>query len=152
MMHALSIWNPWATLIVYRHKAIETRGYPAPRFLVGQRIAIASTKSIRPPQRLALTEAVFAEHYQAIRFPALEALSNGFVLGTARLAAIEPITDELIAGLSTKERAFGWYELGRWAWHLDKVRRFKTPYPARGGQGFWIWDHHVATKSHRHAG
>lgn len=35
---------PYATLIVRDFKKIETRRYPAPRRILGERIAIASTK------------------------------------------------------------------------------------------------------------
>jgi hypothetical protein len=50
-MKALSIWQPWASLIMSGHKKIETRSWPAPYPIRGQRIAIASTKTVRPERR-----------------------------------------------------------------------------------------------------
>lgn len=48
---------------------------------------------------------------------------------------------ELIRGeLDDKERSFGNYETGRFAWRLRLVERFATPKPARGRQGLWEWE------------
>jgi hypothetical protein len=45
---ALTIWQPWATLIIAGLKPYEFRGYPAPRFVRGHRIAIhAGARPIR---------------------------------------------------------------------------------------------------------
>ena len=72
-MKALSIWQPWASLIMSGHKKIETRSWPAPYSIRGQRIAIASTKTIRPDQRQAAAEDDFRMHYAGTGLPALEA-------------------------------------------------------------------------------
>ena len=37
---ALTIWQPWASLIAAGAKPYEWRGWPAPRRLIGQRIAV----------------------------------------------------------------------------------------------------------------
>ncbi len=39
-MKALTIWQPWASLIVAGAKPFEFRGWRAPRSLIGQRIVI----------------------------------------------------------------------------------------------------------------
>lgn len=39
-LHALTIWQPWATLIVEGAKPYEFRHWSAPRWIVGRRIAI----------------------------------------------------------------------------------------------------------------
>lgn len=39
-MKTLSLWQPWASLVVEGVKTIETRSWPAPQSLIGQRIAI----------------------------------------------------------------------------------------------------------------
>ncbi len=61
-MKALSIWQPWASLIMSGHKKIETRSWPAPYSVRGQRIAIASTKTVRGEQRRAAVEDTFRLH------------------------------------------------------------------------------------------
>src|SRR3546814_20644641 len=46
-MKALTIWQPWASLIIAGAKPYEFRGWRAPRSLIGQRIIIhASAKKI----------------------------------------------------------------------------------------------------------
>jgi hypothetical protein len=44
----LSLWQPWATLIIVGVKTIETRSWRAPKSIIGQRIAIHATK--KPPK------------------------------------------------------------------------------------------------------
>lgn len=46
-MKALTLWQPWASLIDRGVKTIETRSWAAPRSLIGKRIAIHAAK--RPP-------------------------------------------------------------------------------------------------------
>ena len=37
-MKDLTLWQPWATLVVYEVKPFEFRKYPAPKWIVGERI------------------------------------------------------------------------------------------------------------------
>lgn len=47
-MKALTIWQPWASLIMAGAKPFEFRGWAAPRRIIGQRIVIhAGSRSIR---------------------------------------------------------------------------------------------------------
>lgn len=43
-MKAITLWQPWASLIALGVKTIETRSWGAPRSLIGQRIAIHAAK------------------------------------------------------------------------------------------------------------
>ncbi|WP_409175496.1 hypothetical protein [Brevibacillus fortis] len=36
------------------------------------------------------------------------------------------------------ELAFGWYDLGRYAWEMTDVKQI-DPVPAKGQQGLWNW-------------
>lgn len=44
-MKALPLWQPWAQLVVIGAKRVETRHWPAPNYVVGQRVAIHATKT-----------------------------------------------------------------------------------------------------------
>jgi hypothetical protein len=46
-MPAVSLWQPWASLIAVGAKTIETRSWPAPKGLIGQRIAIHAAKTTK---------------------------------------------------------------------------------------------------------
>lgn len=48
-MLALTIWQPWASLIAAGAKPFEWRSWPAHRGLVGRRIAIHA--GARPPRK-----------------------------------------------------------------------------------------------------
>lgn len=48
---AISLWQPWASLMAWEVKWLETRSWPAPKALIGQRFAIASTASLPPAAR-----------------------------------------------------------------------------------------------------
>ena len=51
MVKALTIWQPWATLIMIGAKPHEFRGYPAPRFVRNQRIVIhAGARPVKPAE------------------------------------------------------------------------------------------------------
>ena len=47
-MPALTLWQPWASLIAIGAKSIETRSWPAPAGLVGERIAIHAAANAKP--------------------------------------------------------------------------------------------------------
>ena len=49
LMKALTLHQPWASLIADGRKAIETRSWPPPRTLIGKRIAIHAGKEIDRP-------------------------------------------------------------------------------------------------------
>lgn len=50
-MKAISLWQPWASLIACGVKPYETRHWAPPRELIGQRIAVHAAKKIGPENR-----------------------------------------------------------------------------------------------------
>ena len=143
-MKVTSIWQPYASLIVHGHKVVETRGWPAPKSLIGQTIGIASTKNIKPYQRkLFEGETDFRHHYDQTGLPELIDLPHGCVLGTVTLHSCDVITEDDLEDISDAEREFGWWEVGSYAWRLRYPRPFPEPIPARGAQGIWNWDPYV---------
>lgn len=139
-MKVISIWQPWASLIVHSHKFIETRGWAAPKSLIGQTIGIASTKQIKPEQRAAMRERKFAEHYAETGLPDLDQLPHGAVLGTVLLHSCDVIEEEDLHDITEEERVFGWWAIGRYAWRLRHPVAFAQPCYTRGFQGIWDWE------------
>ncbi len=74
---------------------------------------------------------------QSLDFSPIGELVHGAILGTVVLASSEPVTQELVNGMTRREWAFGFYEIGRWAWRLEDPIMFATPIVARGNLGFW---------------
>jgi activating signal cointegrator 1 len=144
---ALPLNQPWATLVAIGAKRIETRGYP-PRRLglhVGQRIAIYATKGLGPEQTAAeFVERCESEHFrQALagaRIVTPADLPRGAIVCTCKIAAAEQMTLTWIDTIDERERAFGYYASGRWAWTLTGVDRLEPPPPATTRQqGAFDW-------------
>lgn len=141
-MRAISVWQPFATLIVRGYKIFETRTWAAPKSVIGQRIGIASTKAIRPEQRAHFDEETFQVNYQRLLLPdRLEDLPHGYMLGTAVLDSIELMTAEFIEEVSSEEQSYGWWQEGHYAWRMTHPEVFSEPIPVRGAQGIWEWRH-----------
>jgi activating signal cointegrator 1 len=139
-MKAISIWQPFATLIVRGYKIFETRTWAAPRSLIGQRIGIASTKTIRPEQRAHFNDEEFQRNYQRLGLPdRLEDLSHGYMLGTAIVESVELMTENFLEEVSGEEKTYGWWQEGFYAWRMVSPEEFPRPIPVRGAQGIYDW-------------
>lgn len=141
-MKIISIWQPWASLVVQGHKFFETRSWAAPRSLIGQRIGIAATKSIKPEQIAAYNDEEFQQFYSETGLPELSDLPRGAILGTALLHSCELMTEEFMDDVTDEEKAFGVWSSGRYAWRLREPVCFETPVIAKGAQGVWTFDPH----------
>lgn len=149
---ALTIWQPWATLIVMGAKPYEFRGWPAPLAYRGKRIGVhAGARPVRRSEvvdlvmRLRSPEAWTTCLRPEIALPILEKvltspgiLPLAHMLGTAELG--EPIRAHEIVGefggvLNDSDRA----EHSNFAWPLTGILPLEPPVPARGAQGFWPW-------------
>lgn len=142
-MKALTLWQPWASLIALGEKRIETRCWQTS---YRGELAIHAAKKL-PPRWLGasmhgndfrndLADVLNCrrDHIDS----AIRALPYGAIVAIARLASIEP-TDRVREILCERELLFGNYEEGRYAWHLTLVKRFETPIPAKGNRLLWNW-------------
>jgi predicted transcriptional regulator len=145
-MKALSIWNPYALLLVKGYKIFETRTWMPPKSIIGQTIAIASTRVIRPEQRAGFADENFQRFYGALGLPDLPDLPHGYVLGTATLDSVELMTPEFMDDVSEEEKHYGWWEEGCYAWRMTNPVAFETPVRVRGGQGFYEWKPSCSTE------
>lgn len=132
-MKAISLWQPWATLIAIGAKQFETRswytGYRGP-------LAIhAAKRKIVPTE---INDAIIAALHLE-EFITLNELPLGCVVCTVDLIDCIPTEHAVAWGLiRDAERAFGDYTPGRFAWKLENVQPVANS-PARGRQGFWEW-------------
>ena len=153
-MKALSLMQPWATLIAIGAKRIETRSWSSP---FRGRIAIHASKGFprdcrelcrQEPFRSALErggipfDASAPEHWYHVPYYRLRDIKNmplGAIVALATLTAIER-TENITAmsqGLLSHEIEFGDYSPGRFGWVLADVVRLPTPIPAKGALGLW---------------
>ncbi|MGV0985051.1 MAG: ASCH domain-containing protein [Limnohabitans sp.] len=127
-MKALTLTQPWATLVIAGTKQYETRGWHTD---YRGTIAIHAAKGQDPRSadfaRYLRDKGVLDRAYQP----------RGFVLGTVTLSGCYRTQDLWPESL---EREIGDWTPGRWAWSLDHAVRFDEPVPARGALGLWTWN------------
>lgn len=142
-MKALTLTQPWATLVAIGAKRIETRSWNT-RYC--GLVAIHAAKAF-PKDAKALVNA------SGFRLALMgEKIDFGAVVAIVRLVDCCPTVDRILnpaypsvfrkyPHLDTEqERAFGNYEPGRWAWVLEFVHRFEKPILAKGALGLWEWN------------
>jgi hypothetical protein len=153
-MKAVTLTQPWATLVVIGAKQIETRSwatnYRGPLAIhagkglgpVGGKRGFADVYS-REPFRGALLAAM----PDGMRFSFGAVIATGYLVGCEETDwAVENNGIYKIIGgtrrhwpLTDQERAFGDYTPGRFAWLLADVQALPEPIPAKGALGLWEW-------------
>jgi hypothetical protein len=147
-MKALTLTQPWATLVAIGAKTVETRSwetnYRGP-------LAIHAAKGYpRHCQNLIYVPS-FDEALSKGGYPKHEAITRplplGAVVATAELIGCHQIGTDVQSGTSLftlidrpdAEFPFGDYRAGRWAWVLDNIKKLEHPIPAKGMLGLWEW-------------
>jgi hypothetical protein len=144
-MKALSLWQPWATLIAIGAKEFETRHWAAPKRLIGQRIAVHAAKRTSE-LHIATTYPFQPQLAAAGEHP--DQLPLGAIVATAVVADCWQMTQDLIDAAGEIEQAFGHWELGRYAWRMTDVVQLAVPIAARGAQGVWDVPFELAGQLH----
>lgn len=142
-MRALTVLQPWASLIANGEKLIETRPHACPSITgSGELLAIHAGKRWGPEQRAKLIEA----RRLCPEAPAHRGLLLGCVVAVVAVLDCVRMTPEWIAEQDETERALGYYEPGRFGWVLGRLERLEVPVPARGHQGIWRLQDDVEAK------
>jgi hypothetical protein len=131
---ALTLHQPWATIIALGLKHVETRSWPT---AYRGRLAIHAGRAPLDPGMTivcaALAEAglaVTVHQVEMARYPL------GAIVAFCDLVDCVPMTDETIREARLVERCVGDWQPGRFAWHLDNIVPV-DPIPMRGAQGLW---------------
>ena len=151
-MYAITLHQPWATLITLGMKNVETRSWPAPERLLGQVIAVhAGKRMVRQPG-----ECIEQELRDRLGKEWSRAIPTGAVVATATLAGMAQVEYvDLTSGHAVHEAGtemgcvvgaartmidpWGDFRSDRWLWFLTDVKALPKPMPAVGRQGFWRW-------------
>lgn len=147
-MKAVPLWQPWAQLIALGEKRVETRSYPAPIAIIGERVAIHATKAglTKRDERDLLADDHFLAAFRRHGWPddvweIQDRLPRGAVVAFARVVRTTQITVESAGALRNRhpaEHAFGDYQApGRWAWVLENVEPLTDPIQVKGQQGIF---------------
>ena len=133
-MKALTLWQPWASLIACGIKHHETRSWRAPEWLIGKTVAIHAGKTMMPDPGADLAAILKREFGAEWAFD----LPRSAVVATATLEGCYPTAER--SQISTPEDLLcgDWYP-GRWAWHLTNVRMLEHPNRCPGARSLWDW-------------
>ena len=152
-MYAITLHQPWASLIALGIKTVETRSWPAPVRLLGQDIAIHAAKLVMREPGSALDAVMVGrvgEDWRGV-IPAGMVVATATLAGMARVERVnlvhncathEPGTEAgcAVGKRETRIDPWGDFSPGRWLWFLTEVRPLPEPIPAVGRQAFWQWD------------
>lgn len=149
-MRALTLTQPWATLIAVGAKRIETRSWST--FYRGP-LAIHAAKGLGPVGgKRGLVEQcnVPAVQWALQTYPPPPYYSNhgrspfplGAIVATAFLVDVRctsmKLRAEVLAQTKTpNEIEFGDYSSGRYAWFLENVKALLEPIPCKGALSLW---------------
>lgn len=151
-MKALTVWQPWASLIAIGAKPYEFRGWPAPRFVRGVRIAIHA--GARPLRRAEVEELLLRLDSQdawatglrpEIAVPYLERIHTSPGLVPLSSVLCTAILGEPVNAYDVMPQFAGFPGIdsdrsqANYAWPLTEIEAFWPPVDAKGAQGFWNW-------------
>jgi len=149
-MKAITLWQPWASLIASGVKRYETRSWAPPAALIGQRIAIHAAKRPVELERLSveLIAALSRLSWDELPLTLGGVVCTAVLAGAYRLGAPGHDADFITIAEArpgsfplqlVHEDIYGDYSFGRWAWLLVQVQPFATPIRAKGMQRIWEW-------------
>ena len=160
MMKALTIWQPWASLLACGAKQFETRGwatsYRGPIAIHAAamnpfRAILAVEDDAVDEAKKALREAKILPEHGDFRY-----LPLGAVIATGELVGCHEIvlhggrgihsddpgwleTDHGVYEPTDQELLLGDWTPGRFAWEIINIKMLPEPIPAKGKQGLWNW-------------
>ena len=150
-MKVTTLHEPYASLVAWGHKTIETRDNPPPRGLIGKRIGIHAGKQV---DKLAASSAswlgvevqygMVATARLAWAGQVMAESSDGWRVYVRKLATVPDRQGTravyFMLDVDEDNSAWGDFDEGRWLWALEDVRRIDPPVAVKGQQGWWDWD------------
>lgn len=128
-MKALTIQQPWASLVATGVKKYETRCWSPPEKMLGEQIVIHAGSGFEKtaPHLVPLIPGLSNENL-------FELMPIGAIIAVVRIAFVWQATEAII---SHEERALGNYTAGNYAWRLTDLQKLPEPIPFKGQQGLW---------------
>lgn len=145
-MRALSLTQPWATLVAHGFKRIETRDW-ATRYRGP--LAIHASKYRDGADRICYTDP-FAAALLELGYASHTELPQQAVLCIVRLVDVLRVPQSPTPPRDSAEFAFGDYSNGRYMWVFDQVEAFEEPVAQRGFAGLWDWPLPPPERLHSH--
>ena len=135
-MNAITIYQPWATLIAIGAKSYETRTW-RPNLKSNSFLAIHAAKQFDMAEKyLCLREPVSSLLNNA-NYHTINQLPTGAIVAIAKFQQAHPTNNNLF--ISNQERALGNFSPNRYAWQLKIILRLEQPIPTQGQKNIWNW-------------
>lgn len=163
-MKAITLWQPWASLVGLGEKKIETRSWLT-KYRGPLAIHAAATckksymdlawqepfySALLPLHKSNPTNLTLKD---VINCPLMSIIAICNLVDCFEIRTVRPVkrngemvmTAFLEAGnrlveVSGNELVFGDYTPGRYAWILSEIKLLETPVPAKGKQRLWNWE------------
>lgn len=131
-MKALTIIEPWATLLMMGKKRYETRDWQ-----IGYRglLAIHSGKKVLTERDYNLGVVDCMENSEIT--PEILEKNRGKIIAVGFLQVIYLMTEDFINAQSETEKDLGYWQVGKYAWYINDIKLLHQPIPARGMPGLW---------------
>lgn len=133
---AITLHQPWASLITAGYKQYETRDWPTS---YRGSIAIHAGRKPKGKQELREHDKVVTSFDDLLT----EDCPYSSVIAIAQLTDVILMTEEFISQQSQTELRCGNWQVGRYAFKLENVRAI-APISAKGSQGLWKWNQESA--------
>jgi activating signal cointegrator 1 len=156
---AISVWQPWASLLAHGIKIHETRSWAPSAAYLGRSFAICAAKVTTGLDHYASSVGDGPDHPRTVALRRLFALGVnldrmpfGAVVGIGTLVEairMPPLESEQPGAM---ERALGDWTPGRWAWRFENMQRLPEPIPVQGKQGIFRLPYDAGAKSFRQVG
>jgi hypothetical protein len=151
---AITLWQPWASLVMAGAKPYEFRSWPAPVRLQGKRVAIhAGARPIKRAEMQELLLKLLGSDWaltglqRDVARPIVEtALTSPQSLPRSAITCLATLGTPLHGAALAEKLGLGSIndsnrvEHSNWGWPLTDIEPL-TPYaPASGSQGWWTWN------------
>lgn len=148
-MKAITIWQPWASLIYTGAKKIETRNW-ATKYRGPLAIHAAKRWDTELQSHL-FTRQMYGGLAPLVGKPLdftfntyidvtkIKNLYKGAIIATCNLIDCVPVENLTLKDIEI-EQYYGDFSPGRVAWILDNVKPLKEPIKAKGKQRIWNWE------------
>ena len=162
-MKAITIWQPWASLLACGAKRYETRSwatsYRGPIVIHAAKKSIVNILRDLPQKNIDIMELALSSVPGTSRYAAndLLGLPLGCVIATAELVGCHKIharysdnqpcihitpfeANMQEIAITGDELLFGDWAPGRYAWEFTNMQTLSEPIPAKGKQRLWEWE------------
>lgn len=135
-MKAITIWQPWAYMLIVGLKRYETRSWKT-----NYRGPLAIHAAAKADSAIKQTMDINLYNYlnnEVLLYHARD-LPRGCVVGVCELVECHKIDADFMKSLNSQEKRFGNFVIGGYAWQIKNMSMLANPIYIKGQQRLWEW-------------